>query len=243
MCSLGNKENKIQRLRLNDQIERDTGNSKDCILYAMLSVAELMLKEKTAKQDQLNDESYTNLQPAKLCTLLQRRNLSISGSKSVLVKRLQKDDQKLITKEVNAAQARYDAAKLELESKTGRPVNATEALKKEDDIRAIDYKTQDRAQESRPRIPVCNYDWKDSHWAERTERQLNEICTRRGMPGCGPKAAMLKWLDTGNLEYEDMYIVGLSSICEKRGVKYKSGDKKVDLIRRLRDADGVAVGT
>ena len=57
------------------------------------------------------------------------------------------------------------------------------------------------------------------------------------MPGHGPKAAMLKWLDTGNIEYEEMYIGGLASICSERGIKHKVNDNKVDLIKRLREAD------
>jgi hypothetical protein len=159
------------------------------------------------------------------------------GSKSVLLRRLQNDEAKTITKEAEAAQVKYDIAKLELESTTGRSVNVTETFKKEDNLTALDHWTQDQAQEARPKVPICDYDWKESHWADRRERELAEICSRRGMPGYGPKAAMLKWLDTGNLDYEDMYIGGLTSICMERGLECRSKDKKVDLIRRLREAD------
>jgi hypothetical protein len=57
------------------------------------------------------------------------------------------------------------------------------------------------------------------------------------MPGHGPKAAMLKWLDTGSVEYEDLYAGSLEMICFRRGIKHRSGEKKVDLIRRLKEAD------
>ena len=48
---------------------------------------------------------------------------------------------------------------------------------------------------------------------------------------------MLKWLDTGDIEYEDMYIGGLTSICRERDVAYKGSAKKMDLVRLLREAD------
>ena len=236
MSSLGNKQAKIERLRLNDEVDRDTGNSGDSILYANLSVAEMILVEKGERLANL-ENSYTLLDPTKLPSLLQRRNLSTSGSKSVLLKRLQNDERKTITKEVEAAQVKYDIAKLELESKTGRSVNLTESFKKEDNLTALDYRTQNRAQEARRKVSICDYNWKESHWADRRERELAEICSRRGMPGYGPKAAMLKWLDTGDLEYEDMYTSGLTSICMERGLECRNRDKKVDLIRRLREAD------
>jgi hypothetical protein len=236
MASLGNKQAKIERLRLNDKVDRDTGNSENSMLYAKLSVAEEILVEKVERL--ANSENlYTFLEPTKLSSLLQRRNLSTLGSKSVLLRRLQNDEAKTITKEAEAAQVKYDIAKLELESTTGRSVNVTETFKKEDNLTALDHWTQDQAQEARPKVPICDYDWKESHWADRRERELAEICSRRGMPGCGPKAAMLKWLDTGNLDYEDMYIGGLTSICMERGLECRSKDKKVDLIRRLREAD------
>jgi hypothetical protein len=68
---------------------------------------------------------------------LQRRHLSTSGSKTVLIKRLQASDRKTIIK---ATKRRHDALKEELESKTGQSVNATEALKNEDDLTAMDHK-------------------------------------------------------------------------------------------------------
>lgn len=57
------------------------------------------------------------------------------------------------------------------------------------------------------------------------------------MPGHGPRAALLKWLDTGSVEYEDLYAGSLGVICYRRWIKHRSGEKKVDLIRRLKEAD------
>ncbi|KAK0124729.1 hypothetical protein ONS96_008612 [Cadophora gregata f. sp. sojae] len=79
--------------------------------------------------------------------------------------------------------------------------------------------------------------WKDSHLANKTERELSEICSRREMTGYGSKAAMLKWLDMGRIDHQDMYMDGLTRICGQRGVDYKESDKKADLVRRPNEAD------
>lgn len=57
------------------------------------------------------------------------------------------------------------------------------------------------------------------------------------MPGHGPKAAMVKFLDTDSVEYEDLYASSLGSMCYKRGIAYKSTAKKDDLVRILKEAD------
>lgn len=102
---------------------------------------------------------------------------------------------------------------------------------------AVDNQIQTQARMSRSRIRICDYNWRESHWASRTERQLNEICSRREMPGSGPKAAMIKWLDTGSVEYDDLYVGSLERICAERGIKYRSGEKKVELVRLLEESD------
>jgi len=96
---------------------------------------------------------------------------------------------------------------------------------------------EQKAKETRPQIPICGYKWQDSHWASRTERELREICTRTDCPGAGPKASMIKWLDTGSVDYEDLYACSLEQICRNRGLPAKSGEKKADLVRRLKEAD------
>jgi hypothetical protein len=48
---------------------------------------------------------------------------------------------------------------------------------------------------------------------------------------------MLKWLDTGSVDYEDLYVGSLEQMCMERGIKHKSSDKKVELIKKLREAD------
>jgi hypothetical protein len=57
------------------------------------------------------------------------------------------------------------------------------------------------------------------------------------MPGSGPKAAMIKWLETGNIEYDELYAFSLESLCTDKGIKFKSGEKKAELVRLLKEAD------
>lgn len=229
----GNKEYKIERLRINDEIERDTGNSEEGMLYGSLSAMEMILGECF----KLGNKDYSTLKPARLSALLEKRKLAKSGSAAVMIRRLQNDDRKSNEKHIKYAQAKRDQLKLDLESKTGRSMlSATEVLKREGRKHALEHQLQQEFQRPLP-TPVCDYDWEDSHWADRTERQLSEICSRRGMPGYGPKAAMIKWLDTGDVDYEDMYITGLHRICLERGLKFKSGDKKAELVRLLQEND------
>jgi hypothetical protein len=48
---------------------------------------------------------------------------------------------------------------------------------------------------------------------------------------------MIKWLETGSVDYEDLYAGSLEIMCMKRGLHVKIGAKKVDLIKRLREDD------
>ena len=57
------------------------------------------------------------------------------------------------------------------------------------------------------------------------------------MPGSGPKAAMIKWLETGNIEYDELYAFSLESLCRDRDIKFKSREKKAELVRLLKEAD------
>jgi hypothetical protein len=134
--------------------------------------------------------------------------------------------------------AEYEKAKAELEVAIGHPVDRIKPIMDEmNELYSSDTQIRQEAQPTRKAVPICEYNWKDSHWASRTERELSEICRRREMPGHGPKAAMLKWLDTGSVDYEDLYGFSLEQMCSERGIKYKSSDKKLDLIKRLREAD------
>ncbi|KAF8866309.1 hypothetical protein BDZ45DRAFT_337626 [Acephala macrosclerotiorum] len=231
------KEIKIDRLKLNDSFDRDTANSSDMNLLIQVAVMEETLLELIAK-DATATDNYEKKTTKQLAALLEKRKLSASGPKETLVSRLRKSDQKQRTKGIEDRRKKLDKLKPKLESQIGHSVEYSKILEGYDRQEKLDDEITSR-QEYRAGPPnhICDYDWKDSHWASRTERELSEICSRREMPGHGPKAAMLKWLDTGVVEYEDLYASSLESICYKRGIKYKSNAKKVDLIKILREAD------
>jgi len=96
----GNKQYKIERLRINDKIERDTGTSKESYLYGTMSAREMILKESL----KVKDEDYSTLKPARLSTLLEKKRLAKSGSKDVMIRRLQKHDRKSKEKKIISIQ-------------------------------------------------------------------------------------------------------------------------------------------
>lgn len=85
--------------------------------------------------------------------------------------------------------------------------------------------------------PFCACDGSRSHWASRKDRELAEICQRKEMTGHGPKAAMLKWLNTGSVDYEDLYMISLEMLCKERGIKYKSKETGIQLAEKLKTND------
>ena len=238
-ASQGPKEVKLQRLRYDDTLDRDTGNSEEQVLSGKLYAWETILNDLLMKQESAanSENSYSSLSPARLSALLERRELSLSGSKTAQIARLQNDDRKSLTKSINEMRTMRDSLKLEMEARVGHPVNATEDLDRERKRQQLNSQMQQQASSPPKPVPICGYKWQDSHWADRTEAQLREICSRREMPGSGPKAAMLKWLDTGEVDYEDLYAGGLEMICRERGVHYKCNAKKVDLVRLLKEDD------
>jgi hypothetical protein len=234
------KEVKIQRLRVNDNLDRDIGDSEGSVLYGSLSVVEMIADDLESKQEKAlkGENNYSSFNDKKLSKLLEFHKLSTSGSKEVQINRLQKHGLKTIGKNRDKAREKRDSVRSKLEARAGHSVNCSHIDEQESKQRAEDIRIEQQAIIGRgsPKR-ICDYNWKDSHWAERTERELSEICRRREMPGYGPKAAMIKWLDTGVVEYEDLYAFSLERICEERGVHYTSKDKKVDLVRKLKETD------
>ncbi|PVH71456.1 hypothetical protein DL98DRAFT_521047 [Cadophora sp. DSE1049] len=236
-AATGTKDIKIQRIRLNDKIDYNTGDSHATILYVQRDIWEEAIPEMEQKLEALAENPYTTLTPAQLAKKLEKQNLASTGSKEAMAKRLWNHEKKDLAKTIKLRKEKLEENNAEMESYIGHPVPRGM------DTRAREEKAEDARISNemwvsrRNAVPVCDYDWKDSHWAGRTERELNEICSRRGMPGYGPKAAMLKWLDTGNIDYQDMYMGGLTRICHERGIGYKESDKKADLVRRLSEAD------
>jgi hypothetical protein len=239
----GSKEVKIERLRLNDKLHYDTGNSGDAVLYGQTWALEAMAAEWGAKRTKALTETaennqYSSWKSARISTHLEKRKLSKSGSVKVQIARLWNDDNKTVDKKLKELTAKHETAKAKLEATIGHPMYEVKpAMEEAEEVRRLDTKILEQAQPTRKPVTVCTYDWKDSHWASRTERELTEICRRREMPGYGPKAATLKWLDTGSVDYEDLYVDSLEQMCMERGIKHKSSDNKVELIKKLREAD------
>ena len=233
MSTQGTKKYKIERLRINDKLDRDTGNHEESRLYGRACAHEDIINMDLGEQEYLAKHPYSSKKIAQLQNLLSSRKLSQTGSQAKLIKRLEDYDRERVEKHKRD----FALIKQELETRIGHPINVLESSLEEDKIFRLDSRLQSTAKKARPNKPICDYDWKKSHWADRTEAQLQEICRRRQMPGDGPRAAKIKWLETEHLEYDDLYAGSLETICHQRGIKCKYGDTKVELIRRLVEAD------
>ena len=236
-AATGTKEIKIQRLRLNDKLEYNTGDSHASILYAQRDVWEEAIPEMEQKLEALSENPYTTLTPAQLSKKLEKQNLNNTGSKEVMAKRLWNHEKKDLAKNIKLRKEKLEQNNAEMESYIGHPVPRGMGRRSQEEKQEDARISKEMWASRRNAVPVCGYDWKSSHWADRDERELHEICSRRGMPGYGPKAAILKWLDTGKFDYQDLYMGGLERICRDRGIEYKQSDKKADLVRRLKEAD------
>jgi hypothetical protein len=236
MAESGSKEIKIKRLLLNDELDYDTSNWEERDLYIQLSVKTDFVHEYGPEMLADIDRKYSSWNAERLHKLLKERKLSCSGDKTVLVQRLRADDRKTLTKKLGEAKEECKLLKAKLESLIGHSLQAVEDREAQREHQRRDIELQMSHKPTRLG-PICDYNWKDSHWASRTERQLREICARREMPGAGPKAAMLKWLDTGEVEYTDLYVHSLEQMCRKRGLRVKSGATRGELAKLLREAD------
>lgn len=83
----------------------------------------------------------------------------------------------------------------------------------------------------------CDYDWKQSNWTSRSNLELIEICQRREIPGADTGATMIKWLETGHLEYEDLYVSSLEALC--RGAW--AGSLWLEFAEKLREHDAAQI--
>jgi hypothetical protein len=52
---------------------------------------------------------------------------------------------------------------------------------------------------------------------------------------------MIKWLDTGIVDYEDLWAFSLENLCDKRGLTH-SGFKRLELAQKLREDDASRYG-
>ncbi|KAF2432296.1 hypothetical protein EJ08DRAFT_659295 [Tothia fuscella] len=167
---------------------------------------------------------YDSLLSSQISEMLRDRHLSCGqGSKAHKIKRLRLNDKVFRDSE--------------LEIRAGQPVNAVAVLDFERAQNRLDNQDQS---DFTSKGPICAYDWTNSHWKDRSERELRQISQNRGMPGVGPKAAMLKFLDTGSVDYEDMYTFSLQRICDERSIPIRSGATKGKLVELLKEADVAA---
>lgn len=250
MASSYTKDVKIKRLRLNDEMDQDAGNFPELQLYVELSITEEYANEAwVAKEREEIAKRYASSKVDRLLYLSKERKLPLGGAgskgRNILIERLREDDRETLEKKYEKYKARYDAVKADLESRTGHPVSGVEGLmgKKANKINRRDIQIQMNVEPKHSEFPTCGYDWEDSRWASNDTRSLRQICKQRGMPGWGKKAAMIKFLETGSLDYEDLDMTPLEQMCTKRGLRPKSANKKIDLVRLLRAADeeGIAM--
>lgn len=68
-------------------------------------------------------------------------------------------------------------------------------------------------------------------------RDLLDICERRGMKLNGTRATLIKYIETGEMDYEDLYVGDLKSMCEKRRIRCTSCANRLDIAKLLRETD------
>ncbi|ESZ97129.1 hypothetical protein SBOR_2487 [Sclerotinia borealis F-4128] len=182
------------------------------------------------------------------------RGLSTLGVNEAIIKRLRVDDQKPESKSkdkqymsnaierLTALTKRhtdaYDKMKKKLEERVGHPIKDIAAVIRHfEALCKRDQGIVDNYQPTRKPAPPCDYDWKASHWANRSTRELQDICQRRGTQLSGSKASMIKYLETGVIDYENLYNASLEGMCTQRGIKYKWNETRLDLAGKLRETD------
>ncbi|KAL2065990.1 hypothetical protein VTL71DRAFT_2061 [Oculimacula yallundae] len=234
----GTKQTKIALLRADDRLNWNRNSMESMTLYIRRGLVEERLVEYRKKLEDISIETYKALNAGQLKRRLVKESLSCDGSEAVMTRRLYNHDRKALSCEILKLEKDLKITKQDLETKVGHPISNEDfhkgMIRHSQEENEVQAKTREKAP---PKVPICNYYWKDSHWANRTERELHTITQRREMPGSGPKAAMLKWLDTGEIEYEDMYVHALESMCYKRGISKRGKYKRADLAKILPEAD------
>jgi hypothetical protein len=250
-ASLGNKALKIERLKLNDQGDCERGTSSEIIMYVQLDGAARRIEEVEEALDfmESGSTSYDTLSMGSLHHVANILGVSNAGLNAV--KRLENNDRNSkrptpseIRKSIGATKKRlknlkkeYNEERAKLEAIVGHPVEPRKICKQIDELERRDRLLQASYQPARSLQPICDYDWKSSHWATRSLRELQDICRRQRMPGSGTKAMCIKWLETGEVDYEELWTDSLKSMCKDRGINFRSNEKRLDLAKKLRDAD------
>ncbi|TGO28146.1 hypothetical protein BPAE_0031g00110 [Botrytis paeoniae] len=255
-ASYGSKEIKSERLKNSDEALYDSAKLEDTQLYVQLNLREKFIKDKEQALKALSDPnvSYEKLDSSALRELATALGLSPHSGEKIVIKQLHANDQKLklegkdrtamsdaINKLIASLETRkdeYNKAKEDLDKSIGHPVlDIAIVMGRYNAIMRRDHEIVNSYQPIHKPGLVCDYDWKDSHWAGKTERELRDMCQRQGMEGWGTKATCIKWLETGSVEYEDLLATSLEMMCRKRGIKFKSGTKRLELAMKLRETD------
>ncbi|KAK0124727.1 hypothetical protein ONS96_008610 [Cadophora gregata f. sp. sojae] len=85
-AATGTKETKIQRVRINDKIDHNTGDSHATILYVQRELWEDAIVEMEQKLEALSENFYTTFTFGKLVKKLDKRDLTSTGSKDIIAK-------------------------------------------------------------------------------------------------------------------------------------------------------------
>ncbi|KAA8574343.1 hypothetical protein EYC84_005829 [Monilinia fructicola] len=241
-------------------LEQTLAPAKDTELYVYLDAWKWMMDGKEQALEALSNPGidYETLASLALNELARARGLSEKGDREAVIKRLRADDQKPNSKSKDKAFMRdamkklkaslkthretYDKAKKDLEKNIGHPIlDITTALGRHKVVYKRDHEITKSYQPVHKSGPLCDYDWKGSQWAHKSERELREMCRRQGMKAWDSKAASIKWLETGSVEYEDLSAGSLSIMCMEREIKVNSHELRLDLARKLREDDELEI--
>ncbi|PQE09244.1 hypothetical protein CJF32_00010696 [Rutstroemia sp. NJR-2017a WRK4] len=248
-ASLGNKALKVERLKLDDQGDFDRAG-REIIMYARLGVREGIIEELEEALDfmESGSTSYDTLSTRALPYVAKILGIPNAGPNAI--KRLENNDRNSkrpppsqIRKSVQETKKRlenlkkeYNKGKAELEAIVGHPVDLRKVNKQIDELDSRDRLLQYSYQPARKQ-PTCDYDWKSSQWATRSSRELSDICRRQGWFVGETKAACIMWLETGEVDYELLSVHSLESICKDRGIKIRSNEKRIDLVKKIQESD------
>lgn len=164
-AATGPKHVKIQRLVLNDAVDRDTANWDDTKLYVDADVKKWSLDLLVARQGAIlsgaeKPYSTSTWTLKKLGALLKERKLPLAGTREEIVERLQSCDRQRLTEDIAKARGEFHSAKERLEKQVGHPVEDADVFgqETEEDLKAVDNQVERDAVNSRPQIPICDYD-------------------------------------------------------------------------------------
>ncbi|TGO57684.1 hypothetical protein BCON_0063g00420 [Botryotinia convoluta] len=236
-CSGVTKAARIERLRYDDALDRDNGNMEDRSLYTHLVICQ----DEIQRYEQLmnwvegeeGDKSYQDLEVAGLRSPMDLRQ---QGRKVKCLARKKKVEiSTLMGSEVPAELERWEKkladTRVDLESRIGHSIPAEVSMYESSryDVPVVTEKAGDRG--------ALTYDPKKTNGDLFSAWELCRIAMEEGALGYGTKDAMIKWLETGILEYEDMHLESLREQCWKRLVPQYSNDDKAALMEKLKILD------